>query len=88
MTRVSNSPFRSRRNRGCQLRRNGLESHIPDSVFTGNGGRKTPVYAKLGDTRSLPGNDGDPARLEVEASEHGAPSKIAGIGIGRIKLGT
>ena len=37
---------------------------------------------------SSPGNDGDPARLEVEASERGAPSILAELGIGRIEPST
>lgn len=35
-----------------------------------------------------PSNDADPLRLEGEASEHGTPSKFAGLGFCRIKLGT
>ena len=37
---------------------------------------------------SFPGNDGDPARLEIWISDHETPSMHIGIGIGRINLGT
>ena len=37
---------------------------------------------------SSPGDDAVPAMLKVGGSEHGAPSKFAGLGIDRIKMGT
>ena len=47
----------------------------------------TNTYCRVARHLSLPGNDDDPARLEVGASEHEAPSNLAELRIDRIELG-